>query len=92
LLTRKQILLIGLPMRVQARYLGCLTMVLPCETAAGLKPVPPCQGARGVAATCGPWGSTSAEMGRWRTGGDRGCPLRFRLLWPGRGPDVAPRP
>jgi hypothetical protein len=45
----------------------------------------------GAAATCGRWGSMSAEMGRWWAGGDRGCPLGSRRLWPGRGPDVAPR-
>jgi hypothetical protein len=46
---------------------------------------------RGAASTCAGWGSVLPELGRWRAGGDRCCPLRSGCLWPGCGPDVAQR-
>src|SRR5215211_2517568 len=44
-----------------------------------------------MAATCGEWGSVAGELGRWRAGGDRGCPLRSGRSWPRCGPSVAPQ-
>jgi hypothetical protein len=35
-------------------------------------------------------GRVLAELGRWRAGGDRDCPLRSGYSWSGCGPDVAP--
>ena len=44
---------------------------------------------RGIAATCGWWGSVRGDLGGWRADADRVCPLRSGRLWPGCGPDVA---
>ena len=45
---------------------------------------------RGIAATCGGWGTVPGDLGRWWAGVYRCCPLRSGRSWPGCGPAVAP--
>jgi hypothetical protein len=52
--------------------------------------LPPCEGAKGSRGDLRSVGRMLAELGRWRAGGDRDCPLRSDLfvarMWPRRGP------